>query len=121
MVRAAALFYPRAQRIPGARRGPRPWATPRGEAAYGELGFSLYLRTVVLCVENVLRWGIAKTKAPRQLRPHDACFWSMLRINVPDALVAIQSLAYIQSRPTAYIRKQELYSQGEMHPVNIPR
>ena len=34
MVRAAALFYPRAQRSPGARRGPRPWATPRGEAAW---------------------------------------------------------------------------------------
>ena len=31
--RAAALFYPRARRSPGARRGPRPWATPRGEAA----------------------------------------------------------------------------------------
>ena len=31
VVRAAALFYPRAQRSPGARRGPRPWATPRGE------------------------------------------------------------------------------------------
>ena len=29
VVRAAALFYPRAQRSPGARRGPRPWATPR--------------------------------------------------------------------------------------------
>ena len=28
-VRAAALFYPRARRSPGARRGPRPWATPR--------------------------------------------------------------------------------------------
>ena len=34
MVRAAALIYPRAQRSPGARRGPRPWATPRGEAAW---------------------------------------------------------------------------------------
>ena len=33
MVRAAALFYPRARRSPGARRGPRPWATPRREAA----------------------------------------------------------------------------------------
>ena len=31
VVRAAALFYPRAQRSPGARRGPRPWAsTGRG-------------------------------------------------------------------------------------------
>ena len=30
-VRAAALFSPRAQWSPGARRGPRPWATPRGE------------------------------------------------------------------------------------------
>ena len=29
-----ALFYPRAQRSPGARRGPRPWATPCGEAAW---------------------------------------------------------------------------------------
>ena len=28
VVRAAALFYPRAQWSPGARRGPRPWATP---------------------------------------------------------------------------------------------
>ena len=34
VVRAAALFYPRAQWSPGARRGPRPWATPRGEAAW---------------------------------------------------------------------------------------
>ena len=30
--RAAALFSPRAQRSPGARRGPRPWATPWGSA-----------------------------------------------------------------------------------------
>ena len=33
LVRAAALFYPQAPRSLGARRGPRPWATPRGEAA----------------------------------------------------------------------------------------
>ena len=37
MVRAAALFYPRVRRSPGARRGPRPWATPRREAAWALL------------------------------------------------------------------------------------
>lgn len=33
----------------------------------------------------------SKTEAPRQLSPHDACFRSKLRINVPDASVAIGS------------------------------
>ena len=33
-VRAAALFYPWAPRSLGARRGPRPSTTPRGEAAW---------------------------------------------------------------------------------------
>ena len=64
MVRAAALFYPRAQSSPGARRGPRPLL-----AQYDQWIEALVVSLVIVCGDADAIRKLENTHSPKVIYP----------------------------------------------------
>ena len=103
-VRAAALFYPRAQRSPGARRGPRPWATPRGEHVVAVFARALTTFSQVFQERHVFGLGIF---APPHGETGDASGMG----NRVAAALGVAPGRRSDGRPRAFYRAQDMRAQ----------